>query len=54
MDKDKGWLKEIFEDVNRDMKAWPKWLKDEEAEHQGCRAESQEENNPKAKAANFD
>ncbi len=54
MDKDKGWLKEIFEDVNRDVKAWPKWLKDEEAERQDCRTEHQSENNAKTKTASFD
>ncbi len=37
MDEDRGWLEEVFNDVNEDVKSWPEWLKDEDFEGQARR-----------------
>lgn len=53
MDERKGWLKEVFEDVNRDVQTWPNWLKDDNRDIRKCSAECDElESKPKAKSAN--
>jgi hypothetical protein len=55
MNDRKGWLKEVFEDVDRDVKTWPNWLKDENSGAKQCSVRSDDQaTQVKAKSANGD
>ena len=34
MEERKGWLEKVLDDASADVESWPKWMKDNDTEHE--------------------